>query len=321
MCSSRRSPAIDSRTGTGDKVTAQIPQEVKIGLPPAAEITGALRALEYARTIVVSDQSSYELAASELQEIKARSQRIEAARVALKAPVLEAGRQIDAFFSEALEPLRMAETAVKGTMLVYSTEQSKIVAEAQRKAEEESRRARLEAERRAREEREKAEAESRRQQEAARQSQLLADEAAERARTAKAAGDREAAAKAEAERKRAEEDQRRAQAKSEKALENGEAKAGAAMEQAAQIAARPSVAPPPPSAKGVSTRSTWRARVTNLMTLVKAVAEGKAPLAALSANMKVLDQAAISMKTELSTFYPGVEPVEEKGIAASTKGR
>lgn len=78
-----------------------------------------------------------------------------------------------------------------------------------------------------------------------------------------------------------------------------------------QAAAAVYVAPPPvaapPKVSGLSSRKTYSVEVANLMELVKAVAEGRAPLKYLSADMKVLNTIAGAMKEDFSV--PGVKLV------------
>lgn len=64
-----------------------------------------------------------------------------------------------------------------------------------------------------------------------------------------------------------------------------------------------------PKGYGSFTRKTWSADVTDLMSLVKAVAAGQAPLMALSANTAFLNNQARAMKQALN--YPGVKAVEK----------
>lgn len=298
----------------------ELPSEVRLAAPPAAEITGAQQALKFAQSIVVANPEQYGLAATELKGIKARFDRIEDARKKMKGPILEAGRQIDRFFDAALEPLREAEKVVKGTMLTYQQAEDRRAAEARRKHEEEVRAARLEAERKADEARKKAEAEAQRQREEAERRASEAAEAKRKAEEARAAGDREAAEKAELARRNAEAAERVATSKATAATEKGERQASAAMEKAAEAAAKPAPVQEEVKVAGTSVRSTWKARVVDLKTLIDAVAAGKAPMACLQVDQKVLDRAAVSLRDELTKFYPGVEPVETKGLAVSARG-
>lgn len=60
-----------------------------------------------------------------------------------------------------------------------------------------------------------------------------------------------------------------------------------------------------PKVEGLSKRQIWKCSVTDLMTLVKAVAAGQVPLAAIEANTVFLGQQARSLKSEMK--YPGVK--------------
>ena len=62
----------------------------------------------------------------------------------------------------------------------------------------------------------------------------------------------------------------------------------------------------------VSTRETWKAEVTNIATLCKSVAEGKAPIAVIQANMPLLNSMARAEKESLS--IPGVKAVKETNV-------
>jgi hypothetical protein len=79
-------------------------------------------------------------------------------------------------------------------------------------------------------------------------------------------------------------------------------------EQAAVEARRapaPVVAQQAVSVEGVSTRTTHRARVVDLPTLLRAVLSGSVPLAAVQVNEKLLQQQARSLGEQLN--WPGVE--------------
>lgn len=66
-----------------------------------------------------------------------------------------------------------------------------------------------------------------------------------------------------------------------------------------------------PKVAGISYRENWHCEVVNLKALVQSVAEGKAPLAYLQANVSALNSAARSLKTELNAI-PGVKAVLTK---------
>lgn len=63
----------------------------------------------------------------------------------------------------------------------------------------------------------------------------------------------------------------------------------------------------PPKVSGLSSRKTYSVEVTSLMDLVKAVAEGRAPLKYLTADTKVLNTIAGAMKEDFDV--PGVKLV------------
>lgn len=111
----------------------------------------------------------------------------------------------------------------------------------------------------------------------------------------------EAAAEVEAraEREKAEAEARALQAMGEKDL------AEMAAAEAKLLASRPAFVAPTVKVDGIGTREVYKARVTDKLALVKAVAEGRVPLAALEVNEKLLGQQARSLKEALD--WPGVE--------------
>lgn len=118
---------------------------------------------------------------------------------------------------------------------------------------------------------------------------------------------REAQAKAEAEARKAAEEAALAQAV---ALEKNGHKAAADAVLAAPVVPPPVYIPPTtPAGFGAATRRTWGAEVFDFMALVKAVAEGKAPIEAIEANTTFLNQQARALKGALS--IPGVKAVEK----------
>ena len=69
----------------------------------------------------------------------------------------------------------------------------------------------------------------------------------------------------------------------------------------------------PPQADGVSTREVWRAEVRDLAALVRAVAEGKVPAAAVEPCLPFLNGQARALKGLMA--YPGVQAVKETVVA------
>ncbi len=66
--------------------------------------------------------------------------------------------------------------------------------------------------------------------------------------------------------------------------------------------------------KGISTRTTWHAEVTDLGKLVQAVASGTWPLSLVEPNMKVLANLATSLRDQAN--IPGVRIFSEQGVVA-----
>jgi hypothetical protein len=141
----------------------------------------------------------------------------------------------------------------------------------------------------------------------------------------------------EAERKAAEESARKA---AEEARKEAEALAAAAAEAeakgdilGAQEAAQEAIAaaqaaesithmaPVPVAAPaklaGVSTREDWKAEVTDLLALVKAVAAGEASIELLEANQKVINQRAKALKAEFKV--PGIRAYVVETVSARAK--
>jgi hypothetical protein len=69
-----------------------------------------------------------------------------------------------------------------------------------------------------------------------------------------------------------------------------------------------------PKVEGISTTLIWRARVTNLMALVRAVARGEAPLNLLMANDTAVNGMARSLKGSMR--YDGIEVYSETIVRA-----
>jgi hypothetical protein len=85
----------------------------------------------------------------------------------------------------------------------------------------------------------------------------------------------------------------------------------------------PAFVPPPiiprtvETGSGISMVERWGATVTDLMQLVKAVAAGTVPLAAIQANTVFLGQQARSLKGEMK--YPGVSAFSSNSIASGRR--
>lgn len=104
--------------------------------------------------------------------------------------------------------------------------------------------------------------------------------------------------------------------RAEKAEASGKTeKAEALREQAATaVFAAPVAAAAAPKVSGISTRKTYSVDVTNLLELVKAVAEGRAPLKYITADLKVLNGIAGALKEDYDV--PGTKLVVGSSMSA-----
>lgn len=244
-------------------------------------IADADTALAVPDNFTVTTADDFVAAADKLKIIKGFASRWEDQRKALKAPILEAGKKIDAMFAPAKERLDAAEKTIKAAMIGYETTQKRIREEEQRKADEI-----------ARKERERIEAEARKAEAAAR---VKAAEIEHKAEEARAKGDDEQAAKLAA--------------KAEAVIYNAEAKANDLNLRASTVVAQQVATPEPPKVKGYSTRTEWYAVVIDINVLPN---EYKI----VTAKQKALD--AVAKATEGAITIPGVE-FKSRTVSSSTK--
>jgi len=131
---------------------------------------------------------------------------------------------------------------------------------------------------------------------------------------------RQTAIKEEMDRRKTEEEARIAQAAElEKAGANEEAEALVAEtveenQKPIEIYVPPA-ATPKAELEGATVKVYWSAEVTDLRALCRAVAEGKAAIACIEANMTVLNAQARSLKKELN--IPGVRAISTSSMAAT----
>ena len=317
--------------------------ELTIAMPEDAVKSKAEQALEGVRALVIDTPDSYVVAANELAHIKGQYATVEAQRVELKAPILLAGRRVDALFQAPLEFYESAEKIVKSKMTDYDEKQKALRLEEQWKLDEIARKERetketqaAEVARKAREkadsERRQAEeqrkAQERAQHEAAQRradqerAQHEADEAKKRgdAAAAKAAEDaaaaaRKAASAAESLANTASKEAAKLDARAERTAANGEQKS-ATIQAAASMIVAPVIIREPPKVVGLKRLESWHAECVDLRALVKAIAEGKAPLSLVVADTKVLGQQARSLKKEF--VAPGVRVWSDNNLASGT---
>lgn len=241
--------------------------------------------VEFARTVVIKTAEQYEMAARYLKTTKGLLGKIDAAHARVKKPLLEAGRELDQQKNDASAPLLTAEGQIKRAMIAYTDEQERIRQEEQRRLDEAARKERERLAALAREAEAKARAEEER----------LRKEAADAAAAGRAAEAAKLAARADT------------------AADKGASKAQELQQRAASVVA-PVVSREPPKVAGISGRENWYAECTDLMALVKAVAEGRAPISFVVANDKLLGQQARSLKKQF--VCDGVRVWSDKNLAA-----
>lgn len=252
----------------------------------------AQAALASATDLVIDSPTMYELASDELKNIKGLQKTVEEKRTSITGPLNAALKAVNDLFRAPKEYLEKAEAACKRSMITYTTEQERIAAEARRVAEEA-----------ARKERDRLAAEQREQERIAREAAEASARAQHEAQEAAARGDAEAAAAAQ------EESRQQAEA-----AQAAQAEAHATAITAEVVSFTPTVAAPA-KVTGISGRTNYAAQVDDLMTLVKAVAEGKAPIQCVLADEKFLGAQARAFK-KAGPLYPGVTAIAERGLSA-----
>lgn len=204
-------------------------------------------ALAEAETVqAVTNPLAQRFAVESLRSLQALAKQVEDSRKAIKAPVLDLGKKIDATAETAVEKINAEVTRIKGLLNAYEAEQRRIAAEAEAKRQAEEReRQRIEAERLAAIERER---------QAAEKAQREAEAAARNAATA------EARAKAQAEAQAARDAQRIADMKRQ------------AEEEAARVAAATALQSQPVANKpdGMRVSTPWTFDVEDIAALYKA---------------------------------------------------
>jgi hypothetical protein len=240
--------------------------------------TQAQQQLANAADFVIDSHMMFELASDDLKKVKALQKEVEEKRTGITGPLNTAVKAVNDLFRSPKEYLDKAEATLKRAMVNWTSEQERLAAIA-----------RAEAEAAARAERERLAAEARAQAEAAAKAQAEAQAAVE-------AGDQEAAAKAMA------------------AAQEAQEQAAMAEMTANVVTVVPTVEAPA-KVSGISGRTTYAAQIDDLLELVKAVAEGKAPIEAIQADAKFLNAQARAFKKQ-GQLYPGVTAVAERSIAA-----
>jgi uncharacterized protein (UPF0335 family) len=253
--------------------------DIKILTPDEAQLTAsAERQLALAKAYRITSNELYTVAADDLKAIKSRINELDVERKKITKPLDDAKAAVMSLFRRPVEALQEAERIIKTSMLAFDNEQERIRKQEQDRL--------LEIQRAAAQ---KAEAE-------AKEARRIAAEATAAAANAKTEDDRKAA--------------------EARLAEAGALEEAAATQQAAlAVAPAPIVAMNTAKVAGIARKTTWRGECFDKLALVKAVAEGKAPITLLDVNDSALNQMARAMKETLS--YPGCRALEEKGIASS----
>lgn len=114
----------------------------------------------------------------------------------------------------------------------------------------------------------------------------------------------------------ADKERRRLEHRAERAAAKGDHDKAAELREQAALTVAPIAQHERPSVAGITRRESWHAEVTDLRALVRGVAEGEVPLAAIDPNLRFLNGQARALRSELR--YPGVRAVPEKTIASGS---
>lgn len=93
--------------------------ELIVPMPDASMVDASQQLLDRIRLLSISNRVDYEFAANELLNIKARWNRIDAMRKALKAPIDNAAKGVQMWFGRPLDFLEQAEAMVKKRMAEF----------------------------------------------------------------------------------------------------------------------------------------------------------------------------------------------------------
>jgi len=241
---------------------------------------------------LVDSPAMAELASERLVQIASLKKQIEQARTDVAGPIHKAWKNALAWFKPAEDAIDQADSAMRKALGRWKTEQERIAA-----AE------RAERERIAREERQRLEAQEREAAAAAMAARREAERKIQEAEAAARAGDDD----------KAEELQQQAESQAANA-EAAQARAATIAQEAAVVTVAPPTLAVVPKLAGVSGRMTYSAHVEDLQLLVKAIAEGKAPIEAIQPNTVFLGQQARAFK-RAGALYPGVTVTAESALS------
>lgn len=114
----------------------------------------------------------------------------------------------------------------------------------------------------------------------------------------------------------ADKERRRLEQQAERAAAKGNHGKAVELQERAAMTVAPIAQQDRPLVAGISRRETWHAEVIDLRALVRGVADGHVPLAAVEANQTFLNGQARALRSELR--YPGVRAVPERSIASGS---
>lgn len=112
-----------------------IPKEALILAEETGKVVGSMT------DIKIADATMYAAGGEKLKELSAAEKRIEDMRKSLKAPILAAGKAIDAFFNAPLDRIASARNSIKRSLLTYQQEEERKRREIEARAQEEARKA------------------------------------------------------------------------------------------------------------------------------------------------------------------------------------
>lgn len=259
--------------------------DLRFSRPPATLQKSAQDALATAKSYVIDCPEMFEMAAGELQQIKALQKNVEKQRTDITGPMNTALKAVNSLFKAPSDWLDQAETLLKRAMLTYQQAEEAKRREAQRIAE--------------------------------------AAAAAERAQIAAQAAAAEAAARAEAEalRKRAEAAQKegdvqaaaRLTSQAESRVEEG-AVAVQDLVQTKELISAPTVEKIIPKISGISTRKVWKVEVTDKLAFVKYIAEHPEYLELIEPNTPAVNKLGLALKQACP--LAGVRVYEDEQLAS-----
>lgn len=262
---------------------------IELSIPrPNIPTRNIIDAIDYAKSFGKLDAVSAEIASAEREELRQQKKLIEAQFKAVKQPLVQAGRALDALFSPYFNQCEEGIRLYDRLLADYSDAEKARQQEAQIRARESQR---LEQERLAHEaaKREK-------------QAQVEAEKLRAQALEAATSGNQNAASELE---RRADHAEIAGQQDVQQMIEQLQLTAPAPVEKANL-----------PS--GITSRQSWSdVEVHDLAELVCACAEGKQPMRYLLPNMTVLRQSAAALKEEFNV--PGVKVYPRTIIAAKAR--